>query len=1047
MAKFTIYSSDGTVRQSGNPQFNGSYMGVDYLEFRNMSSPTPINWERGDFVDYYRTGLRYKLYTTPLPNKVARSGEYGGSFEYSNVQFHAATKELEIAPFRDLAPIDNRIHFSTRPDVSTYEDVYGIARRIQECMNDLYPGRWRIEVVDTEDESLLALLKEVKEYSVSGGSCLDALSQIYEIWKNVGWVHSYDSANDVDVITIGRANVRDAENTSDVFAYGKGNGLTSIKKAAANEGEFATRLYVYGSDRNIPPRYYNSKEIVDKDSVDIRNLMIPLENWGRTDGLPDARKAFLQADAAIVAKYGLIPRTVYFDGNEREEIFPSIEGLTEKEVRQAMIDDGRESDHYLPGNSETRIDEVLYATTPDDYGNISNADGTVRTDTLDTAFTLEIHNIGFDISKQAALANESNAVISMKSGKCAGREFPIKSVRWDGGTWVLKMERQLDDSLNMLFPNNDYMISEGDRFVLLDIAMPQFYITLNAKTLLAEGEKLLADYTRVSAYYEPGINPIKMKDDGKPLYAGMYMQVYDEDVIDTESKTDYVLIDSLTIDEAAELPQYKVTLREEKRAARTYSALEGMIEDAKQVTKDDIKQVKQYTERRFRSSQETLSMLQGAFKNFSEGINPVTVQTMAMLVGDESLQFKFISYIGTSETSINIGLAYNKETKTLKVSRQSRLMHMTLGIDSITAPSSRDFNDYKKWMMPAWESGVLDKAEKGYYFYARVPRDGTSGEFLLSETSISMNDESGYYHLLIGILNTEYAGTREFVSLYGFTEILPGRITTDKIVSADGNAVLDLVEGLLTFSGKVGLSASEVTEENLRIWAGSEKNANEDAPFRVYDSGKAFASLLHLLNGCTIGNAIRIEDGKMVIDLPDNNAKVTISEDGVMAEGYCTAAIGHCGGAGVQGFANGVPLNCPVSPDGKGVGVEGEAQNGGYAFFSASGMFAGLRPKTRVITTSGAADARDELSELDFSVLAYLSSGTCYLKLPNTPQDGQEYHIESHGASLNLMASNPTWVSKSKSVVYAGTPFTYDGSGILRLKYYKHINQWQCAEL
>lgn len=811
MAKFSIYSKDGkSVRHTGEPHYSGSYMGVDYIEFRNISSPTPIEWERGDFVDYYRTGLRYKLYTAPLPNKVARGGEYGGSFEYSNVQFHAATKELEIAPFRDIAPEDNRIHFSTRADVSTFEDVYGIARRIQACMDDLFPDRWRIEVVETEDESLLSLMREVKEYSVSSGNCLDALSQVYELWKNVGWIHSYDSSTNTDVITIGRANVRDEENTSDVFAYGKGNGLTSIKKAAANDGEFATRLYVYGSERNIPPRYYNSKDIVDKDSVDIRNLMIPLERWGKTDGLPDARKAYLQADAAIVAKYGLIPRTVYFDGNERDEIYPSIEGLTKKEVRQAMLEEGKGDDLYLPGDEDTRIDEVLYSTTPGDYGNIANADGTVRTDTLDTTFTLEINNIGFDISKQAALANESEATISMKSGKCAGREFAVKKSKWDGGTWVLTMERQFDDSLNMLFPNQDYMISEGDRFVLLNIAMPQYYISINARRLFSEAERLLADYTRVSAYYEPGINPIRMKESGKPLHAGMYMQVHDEDIIETDNNTDYVLIDTLSIDEAAELPQYKVTLREEKRSARTFTALEGMIEDAKEATKEDVRQVRQFAERRFRSAQETLTMLQSAFRNFSEGINPVTVQTMGLLVGDESLQFRFAT---------PIGLSYDDATKTLVVSRQSRLVHMTLGIDSITAPSARSYSDYMKWSMPAWNSGVLDDAEKSYYLYARVPDGGTSGEYLLSETSIDMRAEEGYYHLLIGILNTEYAGTREFVTLYGFTEVLPGRITTDVIRSADGSCYFDLENNEI--GGVINFKAGSKGLENLDIKVGS----------------------------------------------------------------------------------------------------------------------------------------------------------------------------------------------------------------------------------
>ena len=124
MAKFSIYSKDGmSIRHEGEPQYSGTYMGVDYVEFKSVSSPYPIKWEIGDYVDYHRTGMRYRLYSLPMPKKVARKGEYGASFEYSNVQFHAATKELGIAPFRDLVPEDNRIHFSTRQEVSTYENV------------------------------------------------------------------------------------------------------------------------------------------------------------------------------------------------------------------------------------------------------------------------------------------------------------------------------------------------------------------------------------------------------------------------------------------------------------------------------------------------------------------------------------------------------------------------------------------------------------------------------------------------------------------------------------------------------------------------------------------------------------------------------------------------------------------------------------------------------------------------------------------------------------------------------------------------------------
>ena len=454
-----------------------------------------------------------------------------------------------------------------------------------------------------------------------------------------------------------------------------------------------------------------------------------------------------------------------------------------------MLESGYEG-KYLPGDNDTRIDEVFYANAPDDYGNIANADGTTRTDTLETTFLLEANNFGFDIAAQASLAGESAARVSMKSGKCAGREFTVKSVKWDGGTWLLTLERQADDSLNMLFPNNDYPVSAGDKFVLLDIAMPEYYITLAQERLLEEGRKVLADYTRTSAFYEPQIDAKAVYEKAIVIREGMYMQVDDDDVVETSGKVDYVIIDTLTIDEKTEIPTYTVTLREQKRAARGMAALEHMVEDAKETSSKVLEEAKQFSKRSFSSALQTIEMLKEAFKDYSAGIDPVTVQTMALLVGDESLQFKFISAASTA--SVNPGFTYNADTKQFKVARQTRLMHMTLGINEVTSKDGRASEDYLKWTMPSWTSLVLSDAEKSYYLYARVPKDGTTGEYLLSESVKGMESENGYYHLLVGILNSEYQGNREFVSLYGFTEVLPGRITTDIIRSTDGSCYFDL---------------------------------------------------------------------------------------------------------------------------------------------------------------------------------------------------------------------------------------------------------------
>ena len=208
MARFSIISKDGqSVRFEGKPRYIGSYLKPSYIEFSEIASPTPIEWEVGDYIDYPRTGLRYKLYSIPQASKNARKGSHGRAFTYSNVQLHAATKELEIALFRDLVDSDNNIHFSTSPDVATFEDVYGIARRIQACMNDLYPNRWEIRVADFDsvaDAEIIEKIGEAKDFALSGGTCLDALSKIYELWQDIGWIHSYE--NGKDVITIGYAN-------------------------------------------------------------------------------------------------------------------------------------------------------------------------------------------------------------------------------------------------------------------------------------------------------------------------------------------------------------------------------------------------------------------------------------------------------------------------------------------------------------------------------------------------------------------------------------------------------------------------------------------------------------------------------------------------------------------------------------------------------------------------------------------------------------------------------------------------------------------------
>jgi hypothetical protein len=380
MAKYNIVDTYGVVRASGYPTYHGAYGKPAYLEF-NIYSPTPIAFAVGDGVEY--RGQTFSLFSVPEPKKQARSGEAGDAFYYQGIQFHEQTRELENLIFTDLVKNSQGYFFSSRESTSTYENLAGIASRLEACISRQSESVWVVEVAPEvySDTDLNAAASEPQEFPISGQSILDALNQVADIFKGIGWLYHYNNESDEHTITFGAPNVRSVAGTTGPFVYGKGGGLISLKKYITNKDKLCTRLYAYGSDRNMPPRYYNGKDIASAASVDIPNLMIPISEWGRTDNLPDAIKAFLEENSAVEA-YGLIPRRVYFNNEENGDIYPSIKGMTIGDVENA-IDSGTYTDiPYISPNTtyypdaSVRVDQISQAINPLDDGNIG--DKTIR---------------------------------------------------------------------------------------------------------------------------------------------------------------------------------------------------------------------------------------------------------------------------------------------------------------------------------------------------------------------------------------------------------------------------------------------------------------------------------------------------------------------------------------------------------------------------------------------------------------------------------------------------------------------------------------------
>lgn len=408
------------------------------------------------------------------------------------------------------------------------------------------------------------------------------------------------------------------------------------------------------------------------------------------------------------------------------------------------------------------------------------------------------------------LIEGENMTIIFQSGMLAGNDKAFE-LKYKHAERRLEIVPQEIDGQTM--PGGVYVPRVGDTYAIFGCMLPDAYVCDNASQtgaswdMFRETAKALYEKEDVKFTFTGELQGMWAKRNwlkvGGKLVVGGYVLFSDN-----QFAPEGIPIRITGIKDYPTSPYSPTIELSNDVQGKSLSSTIDEIQNGNVIVEDNDKGIIRFTKRRFRDAVETMKMLEDALlENFTSSITPITVQTMAMLVGDESLQFRFVD---SSLRPIQYHITYNQETKQL-TAPATILQHMTLGVNTIT--SDRNSTEYKHWNMKAYTSPVMDQLEQKYYFYAKVPTGTGEGEFVLSPTAIGMDDVSGFYHLLVGLLNSEYDGERSFVTLYGFTEILPGRITTDKIVSPDGNTYFDVSNGEI--GGNIKIKAGSTGYENL----------------------------------------------------------------------------------------------------------------------------------------------------------------------------------------------------------------------------------------
>lgn len=271
-----LYHKDNTPLRDTNGKeisvrsltYDGEWMGECSVSI-SIENEAPIDFSIGDYLIYRNE--RFELNYDPGKAKQGRKNALGDSFKYSGIKLNSLSDELARAEFLDVVLNDEaQLHYTALPDFVFYiGSLDDLLDRLQANMDEqfgdkawkFYSRNWKrsqtrgceaarweeIYGGDTTKEDTGVADTEIDSTSIS--------VQNQTVWEGLALVNSQF---DVNFITRNREVLVDTTGrlTQNTFQYGKAFGLVEINQDAESDQKIVTRMRAYGSEKNLPNRYY-----------------------------------------------------------------------------------------------------------------------------------------------------------------------------------------------------------------------------------------------------------------------------------------------------------------------------------------------------------------------------------------------------------------------------------------------------------------------------------------------------------------------------------------------------------------------------------------------------------------------------------------------------------------------------------------------------------------------------------------------------------------------------------------------------------------------
>jgi hypothetical protein len=537
--------------------------------------------------------------------------------------------------------------------------------------------------------------------------------------------------------------------------YGKGKGFkTGVSRTT--EQSRITRLYVQGGDRNIDRSKYGNKE-----------LLLPKSQEYVYEGV-----TFVSDDKglSIAIKNAQNNGFVNEQSLDLSHIYPKRKG---------------------------RVSAVFEVDKPKHFY-----------DFTDTSIPQALNFSDLQIKGE-------KMVIYFESGMLSGREFGISRYEHSSGynhsTRRFEIVPKEEDGITM--PNDIFKPAIGDEYSVYNMQMPNAYISDNATKsgasweMMKEACKYLYENRADMFTFTGDLDGIWAKKNWANVGGRLKMGAY-INFSDTEFQRTPVAIRIVGLKEYVNNPYSPQIELSNKIQGQSFATEIRKLQNQEVYFGELNKRTLSETKRSWRNALETIKQVEEAFPEYTKSIIPVTVQTMMALVGNKSGQFAFVAN-KTNPIAVPHTLYFDRNNRQINAG-SGWIKHYALGTTDIKPNYSA--TDYKYWYAPAFVSGRLDDKAKTYYLYIKASKVVETAEFVLSETKIDIEQESGYYHFLYATVNSEYNGERGIAQLNGFTEITGGQIKTDKITSGNGQQYIELLPNEIRIKANLQITDGNKTE-------------------------------------------------------------------------------------------------------------------------------------------------------------------------------------------------------------------------------------------